>query len=1124
MKRSLLVVFAFLLFFVQFSFAACTHEANDNCANAIALTVNGTALAGNTCGTLEAGELVDCAPTGTNQSVWYSFIATASNMAVTVVSTGTCYVSSAVWPASSGCPASVGCQALSCQSADNGPATSVHDLNNLTIGATYEVQIMYASGNGCGQDGSFTIKVSTTIPNNPSNPLALSTCSAPAGPACVFNTNATVAQVTSTCTPYTIPGADTTQNHVVRSCFTFTGQYSTNISFQNIIQSTCTLGNVDWFDWQLFDTACNSISCGNINGSLSYTGVQCGQNYVMCYTWEVPACTEDLFYPYVTAIPPTFTGSSTPGTSTTGPTLNVTICEGSSVVLKGQATGYVNYIWSPAYGLSSTTGASVTAHPDTTTTYTLTGYDAGGCSQSKTIVITVKPAPAAAITLSPDSLTCTNSSVTLTASGGGTYAWSAGGTSASINVSTPNTYTVTVTGANSCSATATAAVTQNITPPAVTINPPSATLSCGVGNVTLTASGGVSYVWNTAATTDSINVSATNTYTVTATGANGCTATANDVVTSSNNGISTTATATNAVCGPNGSVTANPTGGSTYTYFWSNDSTTQTISNLPAGNYTVTVTGGGCSATASAQVILSSSTVSASASSTAAGCTPDGTATVTPSGGTNYTYFWSNDSTTQTISNLPVGTYTVTVTSGSCTATASASVASNGAAITLTPGSTPASCSGNTGTATVTPTGAGNYAYSWNTNATTQTINNLAPGTYTVTVTGAGCSATASINVTISGNLSVNPTTTPASCGNNNGSATATTTGGNGSYTYAWSNLATTLTISNLAPGPYTVTVTGGSCSGTASVNIAASTGLSITPVVTNTTCGNNNGGATLTVTGGTGGYTYQWSNSSTSGTVSNLAAGTYHVTVVDGSGCSGTASITVNPSGSDTVTITPGSQTICSGDSATYCAPAGYAVYAWNTGDNSACITTTLSGNYYVTVTDNGGCTATSNHVTLSNFTPTPVTISVNGDTLTSYTASAYQWYLNGQPIAGATNATYVATQTGNYTVEITDSHGCQYTSSITTVKVTGINNIGAAATIKVYPNPLAAGNWHVDISEALIGAACEVFDAGGQLVYKGELNSTQSEIALDVAQGIYIMQIHSPDLNYNIKLIKLY
>ncbi len=306
----------------------------------------------------------------------------------------------------------------------------------------------------------------------------------------------------------------------------------------------------------------------------------------------------------------------------------------------------------------------------------------------------------------------------------------------------------------------------------------------------------------------------------------------------------------------------------------------------------------------------------------------------------------------------------------------------------------------------------------------------------------------------------------PASCGNNNGSATAVTTGGSGNYTYVWTGGSggNTQTISNLAPGAYNVTVTDGNCSGTASVNIASSTGLTLTPSVTNTTCGNNNGAVVLTVTGGSGGYTYQWSNNSSSANVTNLPSGNYHVTVVDGSGCSGTASITINPSGTDTVVLTPASETICSGDSATYCAPSGYAVYAWNTGDNTACITTTLSGNYYVTVTDNGGCTATSNHVTLSNFTPSPVTISVNGDTLTSYSASAYQWYLNGQAISGATNATYVATQNGNYTVEITDSHGCTYTSSVTTVKVTGINNITPANAIKVYPNPLSsrqAGMW---------------------------------------------------------------
>ena len=130
----------------------------------------------------------------------------------------------------------------------------------------------------------------------------------------------------------------------------------------------------------------------------------------------------------------------------------------------------------------------------------------------------------------------------------------------------------------------------------------------------------------------------------------------------------------------------------------------------------------------------------------------------------------------------------------------------------------------------------------------------------------------------------------------------------------------------------------------------------------------------------------------------------------------------------------------------------------------------------------------------------------------------------LNGHAISGATGATYVAVQSGNYTVEITDNNGCHYSSSTTTVKITGITAINPANSIKVYPNPLSSGSWHVDITEALIGAACEVFDAGGRAVYKGELRSVNSEISLNVAQGIYVMQIQSPEVNYNIKLIKLY
>ena len=126
---------------------------------------------------------------------------------------------------------------------------------------------------------------------------------------------------------------------------------------------------------------------------------------------------------------------------------STTICAGQSTSLT--ASGNSNsYSWSPATGLSATTGASVTASPGTTTTYTVTGYN--GCSVSKTISINVNAAPTASA--GSDVSILEGSSTTLSATGGGTYLWSTGESTASINVApvTTTTYTVTVANSNGC--------------------------------------------------------------------------------------------------------------------------------------------------------------------------------------------------------------------------------------------------------------------------------------------------------------------------------------------------------------------------------------------------------------------------------------------------------------------------------------------------------------------------------------------------------------------------------------------------------------------------------------------------------------------------------------------------
>ncbi len=190
---------------------------------------------------------------------------------------------------------------------------------------------------------------------------------------------------------------------------------------------------------------------------------------------------------------------------------DVSICDGDSTTLT--ASGGTTYLWS-----TGETTASINVSPLATTTYTVTAFD-GLESDDDDVVVTVNPYPTA--NAGADVTICDGDSTTLTATGGGTYLWSTGETTASINVSpsATTTYTVTVT-LNGCSAADDVIVTVDPSPAADA--GPDVTIDEGT-STTLTASGGVTYLWSTGETTASIVVSPTltTTYTVTVT-QNGC--------------------------------------------------------------------------------------------------------------------------------------------------------------------------------------------------------------------------------------------------------------------------------------------------------------------------------------------------------------------------------------------------------------------------------------------------------------------------------------------------------------------------------------------------------------------------------------------------------------------------
>ncbi len=211
------------------------------------------------------------------------------------------------------------------------------------------------------------------------------------------------------------------------------------------------------------------------------------------------------------------------------------------------------------------------------------------------------------------------------------------------------------------------------------------------------------------------------------------------------------------------------------------------------------------------------------------------------------------------------------------------------------------------------------------------------------------------------------------------------------------------------------------------------------------------------------------------------------------------------------------------SGDSATISATPGFVAYQWNNGDTGVVISTVNAGPYYVNATYSAGCIETSNQITIHELTPTPVTVSVEGDTLTCYSEQSYQWYFNGNPIPGDTTNMLIAPQTGNYEVVVKGPNGCYATSSQVYVNTSGIGNISPGDLIKVYPNP-SSGNWYLQVGENLLGSWCDIFAADGQTVYKSQILNTNTQITIpNVAAGVYELRITAADANYNLKLIKL-
>ena len=745
---------------------------------------------------------------------------------------------------------------------------------------------------------------------------------------------------------------------------------------------------------------------------------------------------------------------------------------GSATANPTGGTSPYSYLWSPSAG-SQTTQTANNLAPGT---YSVTVTDANGCYQNATVVVGNNPGVTASIS-SQTNVSCfggNNGSATATGTGGNlpyTYQWpaSAGNqTTATATNLSAGTYTVTVRDANNCTSTATVTITQ---PSAVTASISSFTnaLCNGACNGTATAmgSGGTppyTYTWSNTQTAQTATGLCNGTYYVTVRDANNCTAVTNVTITQPTL-LSATASSTSAYCNQsNGSATVSANGGTPpYSYMWNSGQSSQTITNQPPGNYTVTVTdANGCTAVANTVIGNVAGGTASISSITYTSCNGvcDGSATVSMAGGTPpYTYLWSNGANTPTINGLCENIYTVTVTdAGGCTATAVADVKSPNPLL-LSIDVNDVFCFNQcTGQISVTPSGGTSpYTYLWSNNSFQPTISNLCSGVYSVTVTDShNCTATGSGTISSIPPITLSANVTNANCNQSNGSIDLFISGGALPFTFNWSNGNNTEDLINVQAGVYNVTVTDiKGCSATGSYTVTNVSGptasiSSFSHVTCYDAC---NGIATGLASNGTPPYIYSWSNGQNSQTTTNLCPGTYVFSVTDAAGCVATANVTITQPPvlqvQSITSINPSCNGSCNG-SASIVVVGGTPPYnyLWTGGvpfgglnPNSPTTTGLCNGMLTVTVTDANGCTILASTgvvepslLSLISFS-TPVLcagqntgsagVSANGGT-PPYT---YQWSANtgGQTTAVATNL-----GAGTYTVTVTDSRGCTESISV--------------------------------------------------------------------------------------------
>lgn len=570
-----------------------------------------------------------------------------------------------------------------------------------------------------------------------------------------------------------------------------------------------------------------------------------------------------------------------------------------------------------------------------------------------------------------------------------------------------------------------------------------------------------------------------------------------------------------------------------YHFTWSNSATTEDLTGIPAGTYTLVFNDSNLCADTLSFVITEPALLTGTlAATTNYNGSPiscyglsDAAVNLTVSGGNSpYTYNWTNGAQTEDLSNIAAGSYTVTITDeNNCTRSQTITISQPAD---LVVNATPVNilCNGNaTGSIDATISGGINttYAYDWSNGEITQDIDSLYAGTYTLLVTDQNsCQDSITLMLTEPAALDITDSIQAVRCnGEVNGGVYLDVAGGVAPYSYNWSNGALVQDNTGLPAGSYTLIFHDANfCYDTLTYTVTEPPVLTTNAAVTTdfngygVSCfGADDASVDGTVGGGTAPYAYLWNSGANTEDLSNIGAGSYTLVVTDQNGCVDSIAITVTQP-SDLVVSGVVTDVLCNGfaDGSIDLTASGSVPsysYNWSNGASTEDISSLPPGTFSVTVTDANGCTETYSGQ-VSELAPviisaslTPIPCFGGNDAAIDVTISGgtgnYQYAWSN----GANSQDITMLYAGSYSLAVTDENGCTAADTFV-VTEPAILNLALSS-------PIQFSGYNISYNGGSDGSiTCNL--SGGTLPYSYAWSTGDTTAALNqLPAGTYILTV---------------